>query len=274
MAAGTELAASSATPTTTPQARTMRVPLIPWQTVQGGPGSLSSVETVSFTRMADGTREDYELLSRYEAEYSAKLPDRLLAALDALKQSLVGYQVTRYEHSLQSASRAHREGKSEEYVVAALLHDIGDELAPHTHSEMVGGDPAAVRLGGDLLDRRPPRRLPVLLLRRALRRRPERARAVPLEPLLRRVRRVLRALRPELLRPGVRVAAGRVLRADGEARVRRASLPAGVAPRTGRAPATRTGGRSWRPESASRRASPRSSWGCRCWRRSCSRTST
>ena len=46
--------------------------------------------------------------------------------------------MTRYEHSLQSATRAHRDGKSEEYVAAALLHDIGDELAPHTHSEMVG----------------------------------------------------------------------------------------------------------------------------------------
>ena len=96
------------------------------------------METVSFTRMADGTREDYELLARYEAEYTAKLPDRLLAALDALKHSVVGYQVTRYEHSLQSATRAHRDGKSEEYVAAALLHDIGDELAPYTHSEMVG----------------------------------------------------------------------------------------------------------------------------------------
>jgi predicted HD phosphohydrolase len=96
------------------------------------------METVSFTRMADGTREDYELLARYEQEYSARLPDRLLAALDGLKHSLVGYQVSRYEHSLQSATRAHRDGRSEEYVVAALLHDIGDELAPHTHSEMVG----------------------------------------------------------------------------------------------------------------------------------------
>jgi predicted HD phosphohydrolase len=96
------------------------------------------VETVSFTRMADGTREDYALLARYEEEYTAQLPDRLLKALDALKHSLVGYQVTRYEHSLQSATRAHRDGKSEEYVVAALLHDIGDELAPYTHSEMVG----------------------------------------------------------------------------------------------------------------------------------------
>jgi len=96
-----------------------------------------TVETVSFTRMADGTREDYELLARYEVEYTAALPDRLLAALDALKRSFPGYQISRYEHSLQSATRAYRDGRDEEYVVAALLHDLGDELAPHTHGEMV-----------------------------------------------------------------------------------------------------------------------------------------
>jgi predicted HD phosphohydrolase len=97
-----------------------------------------SVETVGFTRMADGTAEDYALLARYEEPFMAELPDRLLHALDGLKLSLAGYQVSRYEHSLQSASRAQRDGRSEEYVVAALLHDIGDELAPYTHGEMVG----------------------------------------------------------------------------------------------------------------------------------------
>jgi len=95
------------------------------------------VETVAFTRMSEGTREDYALLDRYEAEYVRELPDRLLAALDGLKASMPGYQVSRYEHSLQSATRAHRDGRGEEYVAAALLHDIGDELAPYTHGEMV-----------------------------------------------------------------------------------------------------------------------------------------
>jgi predicted HD phosphohydrolase len=94
------------------------------------------VETVGFTRMADGTAEDYALLERLEGPFLASLPDRLLAALDGLKTSLAGYQVSRYEHSLQSATRAHRDGRDEEYVVAALLHDIGDELAPYTHGEM------------------------------------------------------------------------------------------------------------------------------------------
>jgi predicted HD phosphohydrolase len=95
------------------------------------------METVRFTRMADGTAEDYALLDRYEGEYVRELPDRLLQALDGLKSSFAGYQVNRYEHSLQSATRALRDERDEEYVVAALLHDIGDELAPYTHGEMV-----------------------------------------------------------------------------------------------------------------------------------------
>ncbi len=95
------------------------------------------METVSFIAMGEGTKADYDLLARYEEEYIAGLPDRLLVALDRLRHSTAGYKVTRYEHSLQSATRAHRDGRDEEYVVAALLHDIGDELAPYTHGEMV-----------------------------------------------------------------------------------------------------------------------------------------
>jgi predicted HD phosphohydrolase len=95
------------------------------------------MKSVSFTRMADGTKEDYELLSQLEEKFIETLPHRLLQALEELRHSLSGYQVSRYEHSLQSASRAYRDGKSEEYVVAALLHDIGDSLAPYTHGEMV-----------------------------------------------------------------------------------------------------------------------------------------
>ena len=94
-------------------------------------------EAVSFVHMADGTREDYELLDRLEHKFNEGLPDRLLAALERLKDSLSGYQVSRYEHSLQAASRAYRNGENEEMIVAALVHDIGDELAPYTHGEMV-----------------------------------------------------------------------------------------------------------------------------------------
>jgi predicted HD phosphohydrolase len=95
-------------------------------------------QTVSFTRMADGTKEDYELLGAAEERFCETLPDRLLDAVEQLQHSLSGYQISRYEHSLQSATRALRDGRDEEYVVMALLHDIGDSLAPHTHSEMTG----------------------------------------------------------------------------------------------------------------------------------------
>ena len=94
------------------------------------------METVSFIAMADGTREDYALLAEHEDRFVAALPDRLLGALDALKSSLGGYRITRLEHSLQSATRAERDGRDDEYVVAALLHDIGDDLAPYTHGEL------------------------------------------------------------------------------------------------------------------------------------------
>ncbi len=96
------------------------------------------MKAVSFTSMSEGTPEDYALLARLEESYVAKLPDRLLDAVAALEHSFGGYQVSRFEHSLQSATRALRDGRSEEYVAAALLHDIGDELAPHTHGQMVG----------------------------------------------------------------------------------------------------------------------------------------
>ena len=91
---------------------------------------------VSFTRMEDGTREDYELLSRLEDEFAADTADRVLAHLRQLSGSVGGYQVDRLEHSLQSATRAHRDGADEEMVVAALLHDIDDLLAPHSHGEL------------------------------------------------------------------------------------------------------------------------------------------
>ena len=98
--------------------------------------SQATTPTVSFTSMAAGTREDYELLERLEAQFASGTADRVLDQLRALAGSLAGYKVDRLEHSLQSATRAYRDGADEEIVVAALLHDIGDLLAPHNHSEM------------------------------------------------------------------------------------------------------------------------------------------
>lgn len=95
------------------------------------------MQTVTFSRMDQGTVEDYEVLARHVDEFVKGLPDRVLAAVVNLGRSVSGFKIDRYEHSLQSATRALRDGREEEYVVAALVHDIGDELAPHNHGEMV-----------------------------------------------------------------------------------------------------------------------------------------
>jgi len=94
------------------------------------------MQQVTFTQMKDGTAQDYQLLHRLEQAYIDALPDRLLAALESLGESLPGYQISRLEHSLQSASRAEAYGADMDMVVAALLHDIGDVLAPENHSQM------------------------------------------------------------------------------------------------------------------------------------------
>ena len=86
--------------------------------------------------MADGTREDYLLLDRSEREFAAGLPDRVLAALGKLDGTLDGYPVSRLHHSLQVATRAEDAGADEELVLGALVHDIGDELAPYNHAEL------------------------------------------------------------------------------------------------------------------------------------------
>ncbi|MDH3631383.1 MAG: HD domain-containing protein [Gammaproteobacteria bacterium] len=94
------------------------------------------MKTVNFTRMEDGTREEYEFLDQMEDEYKAGLPDRILASLLKLEHSFSGYRINRLEHSLQGATRAFRAGEADEMIIAVLLHDIGDDLAPYSHSEM------------------------------------------------------------------------------------------------------------------------------------------
>ena len=91
-------------------------------------------DVVAFTRMKDGTREEYDMLERLEKPYLAATADRLLRELARQgEETLAGYRITRLEHALQSATRARRDGADIDWVVAALLHDIGDGLAPQNH---------------------------------------------------------------------------------------------------------------------------------------------
>ena len=88
------------------------------------------METVSFTEMKHGTQQDYVLLDRCEQEHAASVADRLLSALSQLKHGLGSSQIDRVTHSLQSAARAEADGTDNEWVVAELLHDTGDDPAP------------------------------------------------------------------------------------------------------------------------------------------------
>ncbi len=93
-------------------------------------------EFVGFTAMEHGTEADYRLLDRFERAYAAELPERVLDALRRLDGSLEGYRISRLQHSLQSATRARNDGADVDWVVAALVHDLGDELAPYNHGEV------------------------------------------------------------------------------------------------------------------------------------------
>lgn len=95
------------------------------------------MDTVSYTRMADMTEHDAWLIEQDTRELLRTYPGRILSAVAGLSEFQGPLQVTRLEHSLQTATRAHRDGRSEEYVVACLIHDIGDDLAPYSHGQMV-----------------------------------------------------------------------------------------------------------------------------------------
>jgi len=94
------------------------------------------MQTVEFVQMKDGTAQDYQMLHVLENQYIRALPERLLAALERLGDSIQGYQVSRLHHSLQSATLAEADGADIETIVAALVHDLGDELAPENHSQL------------------------------------------------------------------------------------------------------------------------------------------
>ena len=94
-------------------------------------------EHVNFVNMKDGTRKEYELLARLEKPYLALTADRVLEELKrAGEATLEGYKITRLQHGLQSGTRALRDGADLDWVVGALLHDIGDGLAPQNHDKM------------------------------------------------------------------------------------------------------------------------------------------
>jgi predicted HD phosphohydrolase len=93
-------------------------------------------QRASFTTMQDSSAEDWKIISTEFAAYAKALPDRVLAHLRLLRGDFGGFPVDRYTHCLQTATRALSDGQDDEYVVCALLHDIGDTLATNNHPDI------------------------------------------------------------------------------------------------------------------------------------------
>ncbi len=97
---------------------------------------MSKGKKATWTSFEETTAADWDAVNEYEKEFNAGLVDRLLAQLKQLDEEWTPYPINRYQHSLQSATRAYHDGADEETVVAALLHDIGDVVAPYNHGEV------------------------------------------------------------------------------------------------------------------------------------------
>lgn len=93
-------------------------------------------ERASFRSMQESTREDWQLIGGEFMQFAGGLPERVIKHLQILEGDYGGFPVDRYTHSLQTATRALRDGRNEEYVVCALLHDIGDTLGSFNHPDI------------------------------------------------------------------------------------------------------------------------------------------
>ena len=89
-----------------------------------------------FSSFEDSTREDWALIMAQRGELERGLPDRILEQFEHLRDDYGGFPVDRLEHSLQTATRAERDGRDDEYVLCALVHDIGDPLTPYNHPDV------------------------------------------------------------------------------------------------------------------------------------------
>lgn len=93
-------------------------------------------DRASFTAMTNGTAEDWQIIASHFFPFASQVGKRVLDHLRLLDGDYGGFPVDRLQHSLQTATRAHRDGRDEDYVVAALLHDIGDTLGSFNHPDI------------------------------------------------------------------------------------------------------------------------------------------
>jgi predicted HD phosphohydrolase len=93
----------------------------------------------AFGSFEESTAADWAKITPQLDVSQSLVPDRVLMHLEWLASDHGGFPVTRLEHSLQTATRAEEDGRDLEYVVCALVHDIGDTLAPFNHPSIAAG---------------------------------------------------------------------------------------------------------------------------------------
>lgn len=90
----------------------------------------------TFKSLSTSTADDWAVICDEHRRFFAGLPDRILAHLRLLDSDYGGFPVDRLQHSLQTAELAASDGRDEEYIVCALLHDIGDTLGSANHPDV------------------------------------------------------------------------------------------------------------------------------------------
>jgi predicted HD phosphohydrolase len=90
----------------------------------------------NFTDMSESVAEDWSIIMAEQVPYARNGGARVIEHLKLLADDYAGFPVDRLTHCLQTATRAHRDGRSEDYVVMALVHDIGDTLGAYNHPDI------------------------------------------------------------------------------------------------------------------------------------------
>jgi predicted HD phosphohydrolase len=93
-------------------------------------------KVVSFSSMNAGTAEDFEIIAANDEHTASELPDRIISHLKEMAKDDGAYKISRLAHVLQGATRAYRDDADDDWIIAALLHDFGDTLAPFTHGQV------------------------------------------------------------------------------------------------------------------------------------------
>jgi predicted HD phosphohydrolase len=93
-------------------------------------------ESATFKIMSESTQQDWNAIMGEQLKFMGGLSGRILAHMKLLDGDYGGFAIDRLQHCLQTAELAGEDGRDEEYVVCALLHDIGDTLGSTNHADV------------------------------------------------------------------------------------------------------------------------------------------